>query len=488
MLVRPGDVIGLPDLSAHVALFRWLVVALSVAAAVSLVRGKNVQAVMAAVAYSILAVGFWVLALGRPYGVLVEPKLTMQAADRAVAAASGNAAESFLAGEPRTPGVAGRLAARLPASLLLLAPAWLPVLVLPLSALALSRLAAEHAVPAALLWLAFSTGDLDTLRGAGFVPGLWARPGAALAFLALLGLLAVLRRRLATRGAGLVAALIVAAVWWLLGFRSAPIGQTGTLWLLTLDQGLWLPLAAWGFWRVPRVPAMTLAAAGAALALLNIDIWGAHAFYRAGLILSAIPAALEVARLAGGWLQAARPRWASIDATALGSGFLLALGMAGSTLAWWDPPRWDPLADESRESLSAAVLEPMAWIEKETPPGAVILASPTYAPMVAVAARRRVLRAPTLFKAKDDDRRRRLEHAVLVGTPPPSRDLLARYGLQFVLAAPGDFQDHGVGAPHELAEQPHLRLRHVSGEGFRIYEVVPSAGADAESGVAGSPL
>jgi hypothetical protein len=44
--------------------------------------------------------------------------------------------------------------------------------------------------------------------------------------------------------------------------------------------------------------------------------------------------------------------------------------------------------------------------------------------------------------------------------------------LRYVLAAPGDFQDLGVRAPHELAAQPHLALRHVSPEGFRVYEIV----------------
>jgi hypothetical protein len=101
----------------------------------------------------------------------------------------------------------------------------------------------------------------------------------------------------------------------------------------------------------------------------------------------------------------------------------------------------------------------------------VVLASPAYAPAVAAVSGRRVLRAPTLMTPSDDDRRRRLERAVLTGEAP-SPALLARYGLRYVLAAPGDFQDVGVDAPHELAARPHLRLRHVSREGFRVYEIV----------------
>ena len=72
--------------------------------------------------------------------------------------------------------------------------------------------------------------------------------------------------------------------------------------------------------------------------------------------------------------------------------------------------------------------------------------------------------------------------APAVPVVPVAPELLSRYGLRFVVAAPGDFQEHGVHAPHELAEQPYLRLRHVSGEGFRIYEIAGGPGGrDASS-------
>ena len=236
-------------------------------------------------------------------------------------------------------------------------------------------------------------------------------------------------------------------------------------------------LGGWGLWRARSGPAPALAAAGAVLVLWTsirggIDPWGPHALYRAGLILAAVGPAREAARVVGAWLHDARPAWRRLDAVDLGGALLLGLAAVSSTLTWWDPPHWDPIARASGEPISGAVLEPLEWIGRETPKQAVVLASPDYAPAVAVFAGRRVLRAPTLLTPPDDERRLRLERQVLTGAAPPLAALLERYGLRYVLAAPGDFQDLGIAAPHVLAERPHLKLRHVSAAGFRIYEIV----------------
>jgi len=205
---------------------------------------------------------------------------------------------------------------------------------------------------------------------------------------------------------------------------------------------------------------------------LGVDSWTGQALYRAGLVVAAAAPLRAIATQVGEWLLAVRPSREGWNATAVGGALLLAATAPGSTLAWWEPARLDPVARASAEPLAAGVVEPMEWIRRETPKTAVVLASPDYAPLVAALAGRRVLRAPTLLTPPDDERRRRLERAVLTGTEPPPRALLERYGLRFVVAAPGDFQDFGIQAPHELAARPHLRLRHVSVQGFRVYEVV----------------
>jgi len=469
-MLRPGEVIGMPygvpdPSTGDIVLFRWLLVVLAIACAAALGRGRRVLAALAGVLFGVAAVGFWILTLGRPYGLLVDPDITRRAAEHAVIAEAGRADEGFVTGEPRVGSWTDSVTSRLSREVLLLAPTWLPVMVLPLTALALSRFArGEDAALAALLWTLFSTGDLDTVRGTAFVPGLWARPVAALAFTLALVLLGLPSRALTNPRAGVVLGALASSIWIAFAPAGSGADPIGALLMLTFDQGLWFLLAGWTLWTTRGGPAMSLLATGALLAGagaagLGVDAWAAQAFYRAGLLVAAIPAGRALAQSLATWVPSAGP-------------VLLGLGAATSTLAWWAPPRWDLVARQSVEPLSDAVAEPIEWLRRETPAGAVVLAAPNYAPAVAILGGRRVLRAPTLLTPADDDRRVRLERAVLTGGTPPSPALLERYGLRYVLAAPGDFQELGVGAPHELAERPHLKLRHVSPEGFRVYEIV----------------
>src|SRR6185503_10710138 len=100
----------------------------------------------------------------------------------------------------------------------------------------------EQAPLAASLWLAFSTGDLETLRGVGILPGLWSHPWSALAVmgLALLALVpvAAVWRMVLVAAAGLL--LLRGPVT---GAPPLRLGVAETGLLLTLDQGPWLALA-----------------------------------------------------------------------------------------------------------------------------------------------------------------------------------------------------------------------------------------------------
>ena len=83
---------------------------------------------------------------------------------------------------------------------------------------------------------------------------------------------------------------------------------------------------------------------------------------------------------------------------------------------------------------------------------------------------RRVLRAPTLLTAADDERRVRAERAVLSGRRVDS--LLRRYGVRYVLLAPGQFRDHRLDEPWEI-ESAGFPLLYRSASGLRVYEIAP---------------
>jgi hypothetical protein len=499
VILRLGELLhlppGVPDAERDLALLRYVLMLVAVLWAVLRARGHALMAVLAGLAFALLACGFWTLTLGRPYGLFLDAEITRCAADVSVAAAgAAPPGEGLLAGEPGTCSLWATLARRLPVRrYLLVIPALVSVLVLPLlGALvyALSR-RREAAFMASFLWLAFSTGDLETLRGVGFVPGLWTHPGpAVLLVLLLAAALAIARLPLssftaATLGAG------VLSLWLYVQAPFEGRGAGETLLLLTLDQTPWWLLAAWAWRRDAEPAARGLVIGGACLLTasalaLGVDAWGGQAFYRLGLLLAAAGPLTEIADRAGSaFSRAFRRPVAHAD---LGAAALVLAGVPVCFLAWWTPNRLDPLMDASREPVPRKVVAAMDWIRGHTPPSSVFLASPEYAPSVAVLGGRRVLRAPTLAPAADEVRRERVQDRVLSGREPGR--LGEGYGLSHVFIAPGDFLSYGIRSPEALERRPRFRLLYADDAGFRVYAIAraPSpAGGDVSSRAPDAP-
>jgi hypothetical protein len=151
-------------------------------------------------------------------------------------------------------------------------------------------------------------------------------------------------------------------------------------------------------------------------------------------------------------------------------GAVVAVALAGSFLTWWDPARMDPLARTSLEPIPDGLAETMDWVRAGTDPRGVFVAGEDYAPAVAVLAGRRVLRAPTLLIAPDDERRVRAERAILSGRRVDT--LLRRYGVRYVLLAPGQFREHRQGEPWGI-EAAGFPLLYRAPSGLRVYEIPP---------------
>jgi hypothetical protein len=480
MILRPGALMGLPegvpDPVFHVVALRWTLLLLALVWAAAAARARGLAVLGAGLLFAFVASGFWVLALGRPYGLFVDTVATRAAAEASVVSASASRAETFLAGEaaPRTPAVV--LAGwGVPANALILFPTLLPPFFL--AAVAVLVYAAypdrSQAPLASSLWLAFSTGDLETLRGMGILPGLWAHPWSALAVLGL-ALLALLPLPPAWRLSMVGAAGLLLLRAPFVGDPSTHLGLAPSCLLLTLDQAVWLPLAAWGLWRGAWVVARVLVSVGAALVLAAVawpavDAWAGHAVYRLGLILAACgPVDLLIGRV--GQSLAAVPSLSRYrDTRSLGLAALLASLAPASFLAWWNPVRLDPLAEASVYAQASRIAAVMDWMRTATPSDAVFLAPPAYGPDIAVLAGRRVLRAPLLGEAPDEVRRQRVEQRVLAGKPSSKRDY---YNLRYVFLPPGGFPDHDIGDAEDLERRPGFVLRYAADE-FRIYELTP---------------
>jgi len=481
MILRPGAILGLPegvpDAVSGLAPLRYVLLTLALAwAAAALVGGRR-RMLLAGLVFATTAAGFWVLALGRPYGLFIDPQITRAAAEASVVAASGSRAEWFLAGEPAPATPAVVLAARgVPAALLILGPSFLPVVFLAAAAILIYAACPDRrqAPVAASLWLAFSTGDLETLRGAGIVPGLWSHPCTAAAALVPL-LLSVLPVAAVVRG---LAALGAGLVLFRPPFASpvdTGLGAGQAVYLLTLDQVPWILLAAWGLRRGawPAAPALMGAGAGLVLAAAAwpIDAWAGHLLYRAGLLLASAGPVEILAERTGEALRAARPSLVlGGGVRGLGLAVLAVAFVPGCFLAWWNPARLDPVAEASLFPHSSRIVDVAAWIREHTPSTASFLAPAEYGPDIAVLAGRRVLRAPRLGEAADEVRRQRVERLVLSGQPPEGP--LRYYNLRYVFLAPGSFAEHGIRGPEDLEARPGFALRYAADE-FRIYELTP---------------
>ena len=491
MISGPGGLLGLPpgvpSPTWDLAWWRDLLVLAALAAAWCEGRARRGAALTFALLFAVLAIGFWVAALARPYGVLLEAPTTVWAADVSVAAAAGGV-DGFLAGEPVVPSVWTFLARHLPTRLVLLLPTLLPLAVVPAAALAVAALWGRREAPlAAILWIGAATGALDAARGAGFLTLLWSRPLASLVWVATIAVVLLLTRRVSWPPGAALGALVVIG-WMVLGRRGPELGLADTIWALTLDGHLWFVLGAVGLWRRRDPAAGALVAGGALLALVRAaggpgDLWAGAAFCRLGLVLGAA-VEIEVAapRLSAPLSERARhllargglvpERWPQAA--------VVALVLGGGLLAWWDPARTDPTARASLEPVSDTLVETMQWLRTHTGPDAVILADDDYAPAIAVLAGRRVLRAPGLVTAGDDERRVRLERAVLSGRL--NRPLVQRYGLRYVFIAPGQFRSEGIVEPEDLDRMDDLRLAYENAKGMRVYEILPGAHAPAAAG------
>ena len=88
MILRPGALLGLPegvpDAVIDVVALRWALVLLALVWAVAAARGRGVTVLGAGLLFTAVGAGFWVLALGRPYGLLVDPAITRAAAEASV--------------------------------------------------------------------------------------------------------------------------------------------------------------------------------------------------------------------------------------------------------------------------------------------------------------------------------------------------------------------------------------------------------------------
>jgi hypothetical protein len=353
-------------------------------------------------------------------------------------------------------------------------PTVLPVVVVPAAALVIALAGGRRETTlAAILWVGAGTGAQETLRGLGFVPGLWARPGAALVWVASVAVVLLVCRSRWPR-AGLAAGVLVVAGWMALGARDPRPPLADALLALSLDQHVWLLAGLVGL-RRDRA-ARALVGAGAALVLVRAvggpgDAWAGAALVRLGLVLAAATwlEGLATADLVPARLARWCARW-GIRPERLPTALAVALCLAGGFLAWWDPVRTDALAKASLEPVPDALRDAMEWMRANSDRESSVLVHPDYAGAVAVLGARRVLRAPGLVEAGDDERRLRLERAVLAGHPPPA--LLQRYSLRYVFLAPGQFQEYGLEQPEDLERRGGVRLAYANAKGMHVYELV----------------
>jgi len=474
-----GDLLGLPEgfpgLGRGIAILRYLLLMLVAAWCAALARGRRPLAVAAAGACGTLAVGYWIAVLERPWGVLIEPGATRRAAELAVAAVAPEAG-GFVVGEaPGAPVGRWLLGLGLPPALVQALPTLAPLAALLGLAAAVAVLwgCRDRAVLGASLVLVASTGDLGAAAGWGLLPGAWSRPLVAAAVPALVAtVLALARvpRRAAAAGALAVPLLLVAIP------GGAPLHLADAALAISVEQGLWVPLALLGLRAGNDTASRALVIGGGVAVLLAaaglpLDAVGALALYRTGLILAgttalweALPTVMTAARRA---LPRLSPRW---EARQVGSALLVAVLAPGSPLVWWNPIATDPTAGRSLEPLSPALEPSMEWIRAHTPPGAVFLASPAYSSALSVRTGRRVLRAPDVLRVSDEAERVRAERPLLFRRPLPER--ARRYGVGWVYVAPGDFQARGVDAPEDLLDQPGLALRYRDLHRIHVFEVL----------------
>lgn len=319
---------------------------------------------------------------------------------------------------------------------------------------------------AAWLWLAFSTGDLDMLSQ-GFLAGGWERPGALLCLVPLVAAVLVLGRGRRMPRFGFVLALGLVVAWAkMVPHEGSSRGPATALMALTLDQGPFALLAAWGIRRgIDGSTWVFLVGGGGLLASahaghFNLDPWCGQALYRLGLLLASCGPVSSAARFLAQRLKA-RPT--GVDPANLGIALLVAVAAPTSAVVWWDPGKLDAVASDSFKPVSTNLEQIMDWIRLGTEPEAVFVANSDYAPLIAVLGGRRVLSAPSLVAPQDQALRRHVHKAALTGRDPDR--LLARYGIRYVFAGPGEW---GLKGPVD-AEARGLRRVFLGAGGIAVY-------------------
>ncbi len=458
MEVHPGSWLGIAAGHPHpsdVVALRWGLLVISwIWAALSL-RGRPLASFLAALAFGTAAVGFWVLALGRPYGLLIDPDATRRAAEAAVVAETRDASLDFIvAGVPPT-GLHVRLALLgLDPVLLLLLPTLSPLLAFLAVAILVGLLAPRgRSHLAASLWLAFPSSAIELVWGHGFLSAPWRRPEGFLSVAPIVAVLLLLGRVRRNVWLAVSAGVVVAGCWAILVPSAGAAGQGvfAALLPLTLGQGPFFFLGAWGLWRHWDSTAGMLMVAGSLVVVaastlpLALDPWCGQTLYRLGLLVAACGPIQALERGLGTRLQGFAPL-ARVGASRLGRALLLALAVPASALAWWNPIQLDGrVAERSVEPLPGTLLQAMDWIRRNTDRHKTFVASPEYAPAVAALAGRQVLRAPSLAQPPDNVRRR-AQKAALEGRFDPA---LSRFGVGYLLIGPGDAEKWGLAEPEQ---------------------------------------
>jgi hypothetical protein len=476
MDLRPGALLGLPpgvpSVVFDVAYCRDLLVLLALAAGGMIARRRHGWALGLAIAWAVLAFGFWTFAMGRPFGVLQDAEATRWAAEVSVAAHAGGEG-GFLVGEPALHPAWAAVSRRAGARPLLLLPTLLPLAMYPTIALLIATLwGRPQAKIAAILWMAVSTLDLDALRGTGLIPALWSAPSAGIAVAVAL-VVALAAGRWMSRPFVAVASGAAAALSCAIAVGAhLTLSPADVLGAVLLDALPWVALGLIGLWTRRDPAALGLASGGWVAVLLAgaglADVVVAGALHRAGLVLAAAPLIVDAAERAGGAFRLSLPRgnaWAPDGPALLGA--IVAVAMMSSFLTWWDPPRMDAVARASLEPIPADLVETMEWVRSSTDPSGVFVAGKDYAPAVAVLGGRRVLRAPTLLTAVDEEGRLRAERAILSGRVD---NLVRQYGVRYVLLAPGQFLNQRLEKPWEI-ESAGFPLLYRSPSRLRVYEV-----------------
>jgi len=471
---------GVPDPNQNVVALRYSLTLGALVWAWLTARARPVASLVAGVVWFACATGFWVLCLGRPWGLFEDVATARRAAEIGVAAASGGTTEGVLPGTPAAyASWTAWLSRGISAEALILLPSLLPLVVVPAVAVLLFALVRprEHAPIAATLWLLLSTADLDAVRGLGFLPELWRRPGAGLGVVVVTAVVLALARLRIAATVSLALCALPPVVASALAAPGETLAASDALLVLTLDQGLLLPLAVLGLARRPDAATQGLILGGALSVLSGTaapvtDAWLAHACYRLGLILASAGALGDVLEPAGAWLQSfwSESWFGRIDTQRLGAAALVAVLAPASFVAWWTPPKLDVVFESSRAPFPRGLTDAMDWIQQMTPADAIFLASDEQAPAVATLGGRRLLRAPRLREPPDDARRADAERRLLWGRR--QRDWVQEYGVRYIFAAPGEFVEIEAQEAEDSVVPYGRRLVYSNMKGYRVYGIV----------------